>query len=366
MSEKANDIKGLALKSPAVSNAPPADALARVETVAYVLPPISQDPAASFLAACTSARTQQTMREGLARIEAILGAPTGSVPWAGLRHPHVKDIRARLQRQYSARTVNVTMVALRGVLRSAWELELLSGDDYTRAIAVKGLKVAKLPKGRALPRAEWSEIEAYCRSRGPEARDWPESAHGAFLLALFSILFGAGLRASEAASLTLKGFDVSARTLRFVGKGSKERMIPLGDAEHAAIEAWIAVRAELDLPSESPLLVHVRPDGRVNRLVALNRRKIERICKRTARAAGVAKFSPHDLRRTFMTEALAAGTDLATVQRFAGHESPETTAGYDRRPFELDAVARRKFALVGRDVDAVAQRARVLAALAKR
>lgn len=366
MSKKPSNINALDAKTSALLAAVDTDALASRETTAYVLPPIEQDPVARFLAACTSARTQETMRASLRRIEGLLGASEGSIPWHELRRQHTEDIRARLQRQYSKRTVNLTLAALRGVLRTAWELGLMNGEDYARAIAVRGLKLDRTPKGRALPTSEWAEVEAYARSLGPEGRDWPESAYGAFLLALFSLLLGTGLRASEVAGLTVRGYDVKARELRFIGKGARERITPIGDAEHTALEAWMAVRAELEAPPDAPLLVNVRSDGTLNRTVALNRRKIERICKRVARAAGVEKFSPHDLRRTFCTEMLAADVDLPTVQRFMGHASPDTTAGYDRRPFERDAAARRKVTLIGRDIDAVAQRARVLAALAKR
>jgi integrase/recombinase XerD len=371
MDEKRNNIGELDDKAStaitAVALNTQADALAHRAGRADVLPPIEQDAATRFLAGCTNARTQQAMRESLARIEGLLGTAPGSVAWARMRLPHTQDIRARLVRQYSKRTVNLTLAALRGVLRSAWELDQMSGDDYMRAISIKNLKVDRLPKGRALPAAEWAEVEAYARSLGPEGRDWPESAYGALLLALFSLLFGAGMRASEAAGLTVKGYDAKTRSVRFVGKGDKERVVPLGDAEHAALEAWASVRAELDLPPGAPFLVHVRPDGGLNPgAVALNRHKIERICKRTARDAGADKFSPHDLRRTFCTETLAAGVDVTTVQRFMGHASSDTTGLYDRRPAEMDAAARRKVMLIGRDIDVLAQRARVLAALAKR
>lgn len=356
MSEKPSDIIELRDNSLAVIPSEPAT----------VLPPASKDPATSFLAACQNARTQQTMRECLERIETALGAAAGSIPWPLMRLSHTEDIRARLSRRYSPATVNLTLAALRGVLRSAWKLDLISGDDYTKAISVENLKVDRTPAGRAIPAKEWVEIEAYARSLGPESRDWPESAYGAFLLALFSLLYGAGLRASEAAGLTLKGYDAQARTLQFLGKGRKMRVAPLGNAENAALETWIGVRAELELGQDAPLLVNVHPNGRVARIPMLNRQKIERICKAVAQRAGVERFSPHDLRRTFATAGLDAGMDLATMQRFLGHSDPKTTVRYDRRPLERDGAARRTFDLIGRDIDAVAQRARVLAALAKK
>ncbi len=328
---------------------PATGALQAYETPAYVLPAASKDPATHYLTGCVSLRTQETMRESLERIEKLLGAPPGSITWSRFRLPHVQDVRARLMRQYSKRTTNVTLAALRGVLRSAWELELISSDDYMRAVSVKSVKVDRLPKGRGLSEEEWCKIEDYCRSLGPECRDWPESAYGAFLYVVFALLFGAGLRASEVAGLTMAAYDPRARDIRFIGKGDKERIAPLGDDETSALEQWLSVRAELEIPSSSPLLVRVHVDGSIHEsTITLNRRKLERICKEAADKAGVVAFSPHDLRRTFGTEILAGGTDLATTQRLMGHASPETTALYDRRPLELDAVARRKVKLLGR------------------
>lgn len=354
--EKLNNIEDLAQES----------STAIVQAPAYVLPAVDKDPAARFLAAQGNARSAQTMREGLERIERLLGAPNGAVPWAQLRYEHTSDIRARLMRHgYGARTVNLTLAALRGVLRTAFELSLMTGDEYTRAIMIKNLKIDRRAlAGRALPSDEASKIEAYCRTLGPEVQDWPQSAYGAFLLAVFALMFGEGLRASEVASLSVKAYDDG--TVQVIGKGAKLRAVPLGDGERAALEQWLAVRAELEIPPDAPLFVRVERDGSVNpRTMHLDRKKLERICKQATREAGVERFSPHDLRRTFCTEMLNE-TDVLTVQRLMGHASPETTALYDRRPEARDAEARRKVTLLGRQpFDAVAQRARVLAALAK-
>ena len=305
--------------------------------------------AQAYLASRVSTRTEQTMREALERIAKLLECDIRAVPWAAIRRDEVQRLFVQLRRRYSRRTVNLTMAALRGVLGEAWDRGLMSGDDYARILRIKTLKVNRLPKGRGLADDEIERINAHCRALGPEGRDWPESAYGAFLRAAFALMFGLGLRASEASTVTLDAYDRRGRSFRVIGKGDKEREAPLNEDEYQALEEWLAVRAELDIPPDiRSVLVRVRRSGGLHANMLLNRRKLEHLCKLEAKRAGVMKFSPHDLRRTFATDLLVEGTDLATVQRLMGHESPATTGLYDRRPAELDAAARRKVTLLGR------------------
>jgi site-specific recombinase XerD len=306
------------------------------------------DPVRKFLALSESPRTAQTMAEGLARIGALYSIAPQDVAWHQLRRLHTTDMRLRLQRAYSPRTVNVTLCALRGVLRCAWEDELMTGEEYTRAIGVKNMKVRRLPKGRWLGE-DTKRVLDHCRALGPTAKDWPGSAFGSFLLVSCALMFAAGLRASEVACLTVNSYDRRTKELRFIGKGGDEAIVPLGDEVIGALEEWLSIRAELDLGEGMPLIVRVRKDGSVNpRTALLNRRKLEHLCKQIARKALGEKFSPHDLRRTFCTDILDRGTDLATAQRLMRHKSPATTVLYDRRPIEADAAARRKMNLFER------------------
>jgi integrase/recombinase XerD len=306
------------------------------------------DPVRKFLALSESPRTAQTMAEGLSRVAALYGMAPGDVAWHQLRRLHTTDARIRLQRAYSPRTVNVTLAALRGVLRCAWEDELLTGEEYTRATGIKNMKVQRLPKGRGLSGDEIARIMAHCRGLGPDGRDWPESAFGSFLLVVVALMLAAGLRASEVARLTVNSYDRRLKQLRFIGKGDKEAIVPIGDEVVEYLEQWLSVRAELDLAEGAPLIVRVRHDGRVGlRTMLLNRRKLEHLCKQIARRALGDKFSPHDLRRTYCTDLLDGGTDLATTQRLMRHESPATTNLYDRRPLEADARARGKVNILG-------------------
>jgi site-specific recombinase XerD len=304
------------------------------------------DPLRRFLAECQSPRTRETMVEALDRVAKLLGAPSAdAVPWASLRKVHLLSIKAALAKSYSHRTCNVTLTAVRGVLRMAWDLELMTGDDYTRAASVKGFKVHRLPAGRWVPGDETAKLLAFAHAHGPEAKEFPASAYGAFLDALFGLILGAGLRASEAARLPIVAYDPKASTLRFVRKGNREVILALAEESTKPLDTWLAMRAELDVPGEA-LLVRVLPSGKLGER-QLTRRTIERICKLVAKKSGANMLSPHDLRRTFCTNFLTAVGDVPVVQRFMGHASPETTALYDRRPLEADAAVRRKAKIMG-------------------
>lgn len=297
----------------------------------------------SYLASRDSERAAQTMREGLARIGRLLGRDAPAVPWHRMTYAETSAIRAALLRaNYSLDTVRVTLCALRGVLRQANRLGLMSGNDLGNALNLEPIHGTRLPAGRDLSDEEIGKLFAYCEAHGPSAIDWPASAYGAFLEATFALLIGAGLRATEASRLTLKGYDPSASELRLLRKGNRETILAVGPDVKPSLDAWLPVRAELDAPTAA-LLVRVQPDGSVRaKSAALNFRALEYLCETISEEIGIKRFTPHDCRRTFATRALDAGTDLATVQSLMSHASPDTTVRYDRRGHKKDAAARAK------------------------
>jgi integrase/recombinase XerD len=142
--------------------------------------------------------------------------------------------------------------------------------------------------------------------------------------ALLELMYACGLRASEAIELEPSALDLRDRVARVRGTGSKERIVPIGRAATAAVEAYLrrGRPALVGSRSEPRLFVNFR-GGR------LTRQGLYKIIARHAKAAGLAgKMSPHTLRHTFATHLLAGGCDLRSVQEMLGHSDVSTTQLY--------------------------------------
>jgi integrase/recombinase XerD len=142
--------------------------------------------------------------------------------------------------------------------------------------------------------------------------------------ALLELMYACGLRASEAIGLEVGDVDLDDRVLRARGKGSKERIVPIGGS------AVTAVRIYLERGRPSLVKSVSQPTLFLNfRGGALTRQGLYKIVRRHAEAAGLGdKMSPHTLRHTFATHLLAGGCDLRSVQEMLGHADVATTQLY--------------------------------------
>jgi integrase/recombinase XerD len=142
--------------------------------------------------------------------------------------------------------------------------------------------------------------------------------------ALLELMYACGLRASEAIGLEVADLDLEAGVLRTRGKGSKERLVPIGGAAVRALVPWLS--------RGRPKLVGDQLESRVfvnQRGAALSRQGLYKIVQRHARSAGLeGKMSPHTLRHTFATHLLAGGCDLRSLQEMLGHADIATTQMY--------------------------------------
>jgi integrase/recombinase XerD len=142
--------------------------------------------------------------------------------------------------------------------------------------------------------------------------------------ALLELMYACGLRASEAIGLELADVDREAGVLRASGKGSKERIVPIGSKALAALSDYLEhARPRLvGLGDERHLFVNQRGGG-------LTRQGLYKIVQRHARSAGLDdRMSPHTLRHTFATHLLAGGCDLRSLQEMLGHADIATTQMY--------------------------------------
>lgn len=284
--------------------------------------PRDRHPAAAYLARMAPG-SRRTMRQALAVIAALVSNEHRNIEtldWASMRYPHTAAIRSHLAEVYAPATANKMLAALRGVLKEAWRAGQMPAEDYHRAVDLAPIRGATLPRGRALCSAELKALFAVCERAGS-----PAGARDAALLAL---LYGAGLRRSELVALDLGDYDPEggALTIR-AGKGRKQRVSYSRNGSREALRAWITARGD----AAGALFCPINKRGTVAIGQRLTDQAVLYITKKRAEEAGIAAFSPHDLRRTFISDLLDRGADIATVQSLAGHSSPTTTARYDRR-----------------------------------
>jgi integrase/recombinase XerC len=138
--------------------------------------------------------------------------------------------------------------------------------------------------------------------------------------AILESLYSSGLRVSELTGLDVGGVDLDEGLVRVLGKGGKERIVPLGSHARSAISDYLLARK--NPPHDAPLLVNAR-GGR------LTSRSVGRIVdKYILHIAAMKKISPHTLRHTFATHLLEGGADLRSIQELLGHASLSTTQKY--------------------------------------
>ena len=142
--------------------------------------------------------------------------------------------------------------------------------------------------------------------------------------AMLEVLYAAGLRVSELVGLTVNSIDLQGGCLTAFGKGSRERMVPLGVPAVAKVKAYLAGPRQQLLRGRPTTALFVTPRGG-----GFTRQGFWKLIKRYARAAGIKKpLSPHTLRHSFATHLVEGGADLRSVQMMLGHADLATTQIY--------------------------------------
>ncbi len=311
--------------NPAVPVAPGPPDL-RLPDVPAVVPvaaapgPPDRNPAAVYLAGKPSAVGRRGLQRSLERAAEVLtgGLTTDAfaVHWAEVRYQHVMALRSLLiEGDAKPATINHLLAAVRGVIREAWRLGLIDAETKERIVDIKSVSASTLPAGRHVGVGEIRRLFEICGATLVGARD----------AAMLALLYGCGLRRSEAVALLVDDYREGSVTVR-TGKGRKERIVYSANGGRAAIDAWIAVRGAWD----GALLAPVAKGGKIQQR-GISAQAVMLRLRFLGKRAGIENLSPHDLRRSFVGELLDAGADISSVQQLAGHSSVTTTARYDRR-----------------------------------
>jgi integrase/recombinase XerC len=145
--------------------------------------------------------------------------------------------------------------------------------------------------------------------------------------AVLELLYSSGLRVSELVGINLNDIDLKNLTVKVLGKGNKERIVPVGSKAAHALDEYLRERLGMN-PGGDHLFVNTRGDR-------LNVRSVDRIIRKYALIAGIPKnVSPHVLRHTFATHLLGGGADLRAIQEMLGHKSLSTTQRYTHTSIE--------------------------------
>lgn len=267
-----------------------------------------------LLAAQRSPRTVDAYRRDLAALAAFLEAP--------LRDARTSDIDRWVAGMRAAGRAASTIARRVAAVRSYYRHELLLGTrtDNPAAEVVTPRRTRSLP--RTLSPAESERLIEAARGTTPRAlRDQ----------ALVELMYGAGLRVSETVGLARTSVDIEARIVRVVGKGDKERIVPLGRPAAESVRRYVALgRPHLDRRHRPDLFLNARGG-------ALTRAGAFLILRKLAAKAGLdpERVHPHLLRHSFATHLLEGGADLRSVQEMLGHADLSTTERYthisDRR-----------------------------------
>ena len=282
---------------------------------------------AAFLARFDSKESRKAMLSSLNAVLVLAqpGCPVEEFPWWQLRREHCQIVRSKLAAKYAPASARRHLSALKGILREAWRSGVMESEDYHRAVDLDSVKGSRLTKGHYLNDDEISRMY-----EGLVLLHTPLRERAA---AMLSLALNCGLRRAELAGAEWAW--VNHGVLNVIGKGNKERAIPLNARALADLGVWLKIRGL----AEGALFQPCDAGGHlVDRHLSLS--AVEDVLLEAARYATppIEQFSPHDTRRTFITTLLLNGTDLATAQRLAGHSDPKTTALYDMRG-ELQARA---------------------------
>ncbi len=249
------------------------------------------------------------------------------VAWAQDREPGPAQVDVRTLRRYAAglsergiapATIARRLAALRGLFRV--QMELGAREDNPAELLSSPKKAPRLP--HVLKAGEVAALLDSIPATTPfELRD----------RALFELAYACGLRAEELVTLDLESIDFDSETVRVEGKGSKTRLVPVGEHALAALERYLARgRPTLAAAGAGARALFLSKSGRRLSTSDVRRRLSGWARRAMARSPALARTHPHALRHSFATHLLDGGADLRAIQELLGHATISTTQVYTR------------------------------------
>lgn len=219
----------------------------------------------------------------------------------------------------SARTIQLTFQVIKAIAKTAFLMNLIEQHELEKFNVLKLPHIEPSQKGKSLTATQLKSMlkQPYTPPSIINTRD----------IALLALMAGAGLRRSEVSALKLSDFSIADQLVVIhKGKGNRTRTqyLPVWVLEY--LSSWLTVRGN----NEGPLFCVVL-NGRAIQARGISPETIYSVV--TARTSHVLgeKFTPHDMRRTYISSLLANGVDISTVSKLAGHKSIITTQLYDKR-----------------------------------
>lgn len=218
----------------------------------------------------------------------------------------------------------IAYLFLDGIAKSSIARKLAALRTYFKYLHLNGLIQVNPLEGIKNPRQNHPQPDILNVDEIFSLLDQKQSSDPVTLrnFALAELLYGSGLRISEALSLNIFDVDANKNYIRVMGKGSRERLAPLSDTSRESLMRWLDKRELMAEKGENALFVGTR-GKRLNRREAV--RIIEKLCLQTGLRTTV---SPHGLRHSFASHLLSSGADMRTVQELLGHKRLATTQRY--------------------------------------
>jgi integrase/recombinase XerC len=276
-----------------------------------------EDAATDFLRAAAAER-------GLSRhtIQAYRSDLDQFAEWAGRQARRtLADIDARMVRRYVA-YLGTRGYTKRSIARKASALRsMLAWSVLAELIETNPAQDVGAPKlDRPLPKVlKVADLEVIC------ALPPDDDAYGLRDRAIIELLYGAGLRVGELCGLNLGDVDTRNQSVRVVGKGDKERQVPIGDMAAHGVDRYLSGARTALISPKRPTPEAMFLNHRGNRM---SPRSVRTMLTNYLAAEGLTPVGPHSLRHSFATHLLDAGADLRAVQELLGHENLATTQIY--------------------------------------